>query len=285
VERPHFTFERQRGVVWVCDLSDSSQYLNDDSTADALEQFLPRLHWVSRMAVGAAGGEFIKWTGDGFLAWFKTPLQRNAAFRAAQAFEAAWNLTILVGVTGLGVQVDKGFRIRHGVAYEQDALITTLKWAHGESTDLIGRSVVLAFRLAGIRAAFPSIATQKSLAVPDDAKVPQFTRFEHRRFTQEERQRFFKGERRGTTDVYVSADSRPKPRSYRAILARAKEAIEEAGTLPREKSFPKRFVESMNEGPDWCSLIIAQYARFIREDVLGSLESVIPLLEKAVEDE
>jgi class 3 adenylate cyclase len=68
-----FEFERSRGIVWVCDLSKSSTFLNDNDTASALESFLPRLYWASAMTVEAAGGRFIKWTGDGFLAWFETP--------------------------------------------------------------------------------------------------------------------------------------------------------------------------------------------------------------------
>lgn len=245
MKHPGFKFARQRGVVWVCDLSGSSQYLNDDQTADALEEFLPRLHWISRIAVNAAGGEYIKWTGDGFLAWFETPLQRNAAQQAAHVFEAAWHLAILVNVTNLGIDTERAFRIRHGVTYEADALVTTLDYSGIELSDLIGRSVVLAFRLSGIRAAFPGIVTQRSLVVPNRAKLSRLANFKSRRFTQEERQRYFKGERWGTSDIYVSADKKPRPKSPKALLAQAKKAIRAVKATPQEMSFSTKFIESM----------------------------------------
>ena len=282
---PSFRFERQRGVVWVCDFAGSSQYLNNDLTADALEEFLPRLHWVSRMAVNAAGGKFVKWTGDGFLAWFETPLQRNAARQAADVFEAAWNLTILVNVTNLGIRTESTFRIRHGVTYEADALVTTLDYSGIEFSDLIGRSVVLAFRLSGIRAAFPCIVTQKDLVVPNRKELARLANFKSRKFTPEERQRYFKGEPWGTSGIYVSADRRPRARSTKAVLAQVKKAISKAKTQPKEISFSTRFINSMISGPTWCSIVIAEYARFIRDDLLGSLESLVPLLEKDIQNE
>jgi class 3 adenylate cyclase len=63
-----FTFQRSRGLVWVCDLANSTRALNDDASVDALEEFIPRLYWTSMQAVEAIGGLFVKWAGDGFLA-------------------------------------------------------------------------------------------------------------------------------------------------------------------------------------------------------------------------
>src|ERR1044071_6324691 len=91
-----FEFERSRGIVWVCDLADSSKYLNDNQTADELETFLPRLYWIASVIVEAAGGKFIKWTGDGFIGWFETPLHRMLGKEAAKVFDAATQLTLLV---------------------------------------------------------------------------------------------------------------------------------------------------------------------------------------------
>jgi class 3 adenylate cyclase len=65
-----FTFQRGRGLVWVCDLEGSTKLLNDNGAVTAIEDFLPRFHWLARAVVDAFGGQFIKWNGDGFLAWF-----------------------------------------------------------------------------------------------------------------------------------------------------------------------------------------------------------------------
>ena len=46
-----FAFERGRGVVWVCDIQNSSKYLNDNELAAAIEDYLPRLHWLGKVVV------------------------------------------------------------------------------------------------------------------------------------------------------------------------------------------------------------------------------------------
>ena len=66
-EREPFVFGRYRGLVWVCDIKGSSTYLNDPRSALDMEKFLPRMLTVAHGIVEAAGGELIKFTGDGFL--------------------------------------------------------------------------------------------------------------------------------------------------------------------------------------------------------------------------
>src|SRR5262249_27785753 len=127
MDQPYtFSFERTRGVAWVCDLAGSSKLLNDDELAIQLEEFLPRLHWLGMTVVSAAEGRFLKWTGDGFLGWFETPLHRNLGSQTAAVLEALWYVSLIVNVTQLGVKSKKSFRVRHGVAYEQDALVTKI---------------------------------------------------------------------------------------------------------------------------------------------------------------
>ena len=72
-----FTFNRQRGLVWVCDIERSSRLLNDNESVEAIEEYLPRLHWLAKVSASAADGNFVKWTGDGFLAWFPIDLHRE----------------------------------------------------------------------------------------------------------------------------------------------------------------------------------------------------------------
>jgi class 3 adenylate cyclase len=72
-----FEFHRSRGIVWVCDVAGSTSRLNSEDGVEDTEVFLPRLYWTAVLAVESAGGKFVKWTGDGFLAWFETALHRE----------------------------------------------------------------------------------------------------------------------------------------------------------------------------------------------------------------
>lgn len=98
-----FTFERGRGIVWVCDIQDSSKHLNKNESAQAIEEFFQRLHWLGKLAVSAAGGQFVKWTGDGFLAWFPIELYRELGPQAAGVVNISKQITVINNVTGLGV--------------------------------------------------------------------------------------------------------------------------------------------------------------------------------------
>ena len=113
-----FEARRSRGIVWVCDIESSSKYLNSNESAEALELFLQRFLFLSLIFVEAAGGGFIKWTGDGFLAWFETPLHRTLGVIASEIFNAAWMLSFYVNVSQLGVKAAVKFKIRHAVTYE-----------------------------------------------------------------------------------------------------------------------------------------------------------------------
>ena len=66
-------------------------------------------------------------------------------------------------ITGLGIEGEARFRLKHGITAEHDALLTMVTDEHGEHFDLIGRSVVLAFRLTGMKVDFPSIVSQREI--------------------------------------------------------------------------------------------------------------------------
>ena len=272
-----FSFARKRGVVWVCDIAGSSRYLNDDATAQDLEDFLPRLYRTSAIMVEAAGGEFIKWTGDGFLAWFEVPLHRDLKKIASTVFEAAFHLTVLVNVTQLGVASGKKFKLRHGVAYEKDALVTTIKSDDGVTLiDLIGRDVVLAFRLSGIEAEFPSIVTQRELATAHKEQAPSHINFTAWRPSKEDRLKFFKGEARGLSSICVTGGRKPRAISKQAVIKRSKSAIAAAeGRQPAK--YPShevwdRFDSVFLSGPLWCREVMAESLRPIKDELLGSLK-------------
>ena len=146
-----FTFSRHRGVVWVCDIEKSSRFLNDNESAEVIEEYLPRLHWLARVAANAADAEFVKWTGDGFLAWFPIDLHRELGLQIVKVVKVIEQLTIVNNVTRLGVKGKIKPRLKHGLTFEHDALVTTVSDDQGEHRDLIGRAVVLAFRFLLIR--------------------------------------------------------------------------------------------------------------------------------------
>ena len=273
-----FSFERGRGVVWVCDVESSSKHLNDDESVSAMEEFLPRLHWLGKVAVSAAGGCFVKWTGDGFLAWFPMALHRELAAKSQDVIEAIWHLTVMNNVTGLGVTERPRFHLRHGVTVEHDALITKISEEHGESIDLIGRSVVLAFRLAGIRAGFPNIVAQKEVVESVAAGAISSVNFRQLRLSTEDRTKYFKGERFGTRSLVVSADRKVRSRSLSSVVRSAKGTIERAegdSSTETDTKVAVRLVRELRAGPQWAQGVLEEYVGFIREGLLGTLKGFV----------
>ena len=280
-----FSFERSRGIVWVCDLANSSKYLNDNATAGDLEQFLPRLHWTAMIALQASHGTFLKWTGDGFLAWFETPLHRELGQRAAAVFQALWHLSFTVNVTQLGVKSSKKFNLRHGVAYEQDALLTRIKYPKGHETlDITGRAVVLAFRLSGIHASFPGVVTEGGLVKSTQEFGYRSVEFKHWIPSAEDRLCYFRGERYGTKNLYASVDKKPRQRNFGALIKQTKRLITNVETQGHasedEVDLASRFCSLMSSGPPWAKTVMAEEHRFLREDMLGSLKSFVQAFPK-----
>jgi class 3 adenylate cyclase len=282
-ELEKFEFDRSRGVVWVCDLANSSKYLNDNQSADNLEQFLPRLYWIASMTVAAAGGKFIKWTGDGFMAWFETELYRNIGKHANAVFNAAQFLSLMINSTQLGLNPQRKFKIRHGIAYEQDALLIRITYKGGhESLDLIGRAVVLAFRISGIAAIFPGIVTQKELVAASDEYDKGRHKFMKWQPESKEKLKYFKGERWGTESIYVSSNKMRLP-SHKSILREAKQAVEKAEglkpTADDRMQFAEQLLARMANGPEWCREVINDYLKFVKNDLLGNLKAIVSFLE------
>ncbi|MBN1461594.1 MAG: hypothetical protein JXA57_18850 [Armatimonadetes bacterium] len=278
-----FEFSRSRGVVWVCDVAGSSSRLNSENGVEDTEAFLPRLYWTAALAVECAGGRFIKWTGDGFLAWFETPLHRDLGRIARRCLEAVWHLTVMVNVTQLGLAPKSRFKIRHGLTYEQDALLTKIIHPEGlASLDLTGRAVVLAFRLSGMTAAFPGITAQRDIVeAAGDSLSLQFRRWIP---TAEEGLKFFKGERWGTNALYVSAAKKPRIRSKKATVKQARSAIQQAEAQvsvdDARLTFSRALYDGMLAGPEWSRNVATDYSQFIREELLGSLKAVLRAVER-----
>ena len=277
-----FSFERGRGVVWVCDVANSSKYLNDDESVKAIEEFLPRLHWLAKSAVKAVGGRFVKWTGDGFLAWFPIELHRELGSQSAKVIEIIWHLTLINNVTKLGISGSTPFQIRHGVTIEHDALITNISDEQGDFLELIGRSVVLAFRLSGIRAGFPGIVTQREVAEATATENICQINFKKLSLSAEDKLKYFKGESWGTRNLVVSADRKSRIKSVNSLLRSSKKAIATAEgevTNSRESTTTMRFIGDLQSGPEWARGIVKDHINFLREDLLGALKKAVDVLE------
>ena len=285
-----FQFDRSRGIVWVCDVINSSKYLNDDESVSDLEQFLPRLYWISNLLVESYGCQFIKWTGDGFLAWCPVPLYRELGEKAAAILCASSLLGSLVNVTQLGIDPKKKIKIRHSLVFEKDALLISIMHKKNyQSLDLIGRSVVLAFRLCGIPSPFPYIVTQREIVEATRRNKWLSLSFKKRNFNRPEIERYFKGEKWGTKDIFVSKEKVCRPRSFRTVIKQTKEAIRNAEVGAKIPEMKKRYNEAyvceMLKGPQWCHDIMTEFARFTEEELLGSLKKLLPVLEIASEKE
>jgi hypothetical protein len=254
-----FKFERKKGIVWVCDVIKSSSYLNSNDTVEEIEEYLPRLYWTANNLVNSFGGKFIKWTGDGFLAWFDVDLDRNKKKIAEKVFKAAWHLTFLNNVTQLGVKPQTKFGIRHGVTYEKDGLLFEIQ-EHGDnrSLDLIGRAVVLAFRLSGIQAKFPSIVTEKEIVLENSS----YCKFNNWNPSKNDILKFFKGETLGIEEIMISSEKATKNRSENIedLKKRVKDLIHEVdNNISSDKEIEEslfKFLQLMKSGPDWCSEVV-----------------------------
>jgi class 3 adenylate cyclase len=255
--------DRARGVVWVCDVAGSTKYLNDDAYADALELFLPRLHEIGSLIVQAAGGKFIGWTGDRFFAWFDTPLYRDLSNKAVSAFVAAWHLSLCLRSTQLGVESPVQFNIRHAITYEHDAVLTYIPAPGGDTTpNVIGRNVVLAFRLSSISSEFPSIITQQELLERCEPRMPPALQFKHWRPSKRDILRYFKGEREGVSSIYVSSKSNLNTNESGFQVSNATGWKDE---LP----IVSHLLSEMYSGSEWCRAVATEYSRIISQNYIN----------------
>lgn len=264
-----FEYERKKGIIWVCDVEQSSKYLNSNESANDIEEYLPRLYWTSYNIVKSFNGKFIKWTGDGFLAWFEVSLDRCKKDIAKNVYEAAWHLSFLNNVTQLALTPKRKFKIRHGITYEKDALLLKIfEDDKKKSLDIIGRAVVLAFRLSSIKTDFPSIITEKEI-LPDSHS---FLNFKQWNPTDIEIFKYFKGESLGTSDIFLSCK---KENVNNRDLDDSRSSKIDIDNLIDGSSttFIDDFLMLMSQGPDWCQKIIDLEVDFIKHDLIESIKN------------
>jgi hypothetical protein len=283
---------RSRGLTWVCDISKSSTYLNSDEMAGELEDFLPRLHWAASIAVNAVDGELIQWTGDGFIAWFELQLERDMRRACDKIIEAIWYFTTFINVTQLGVRSSMPFRIRHGLTYEPDALVTVITHRDGHRSKIIGgRHVVLAFRLAGIESDFPNVATQKKIASCVSSSCKQLADLRPWKPGKEELLKYFKGQTYETKGLYLSGLPKKRrsqddswiPRAMRTMV-RLEDGADGVVSGDPSSPFVRNFFSEMKSGPDWCVDSVDRYVEYLkrmREELLGDLNETIDIIASA----
>lgn len=275
-----FGFTRDRGVVWVCDIVNSTAFLNDNSTVEQIELYLPRLHWIAVQLVESIGG-MLKWTGDGFIAWFPLKLHRMLGDIIDSLFRNIWTITELNNLTQYGLPSDREtFHLRHGVAVEHDALVMSIRGCSHESVDIIGRSVVLAFRMTSIDADFPNLVVTKDVLDALINKEFSTIEFAKLNLSNQDIDRHFKGEYWNVHNLYHSTDRNKKTRNLISLLQESKEAIKDVESLEMEQLRSTAiFMDAMLNGPDWARECIEEYSEFT-SGVFGALKGLITALDK-----
>lgn len=278
-----FSYGRGRGIVWVCDVEGSTQYLADPEDAGQFEEFLTRFMWVAQCLIAATRGELVKFTGDGFLGWFELPLHRDLPSKTHAVLQAIWHTSFLVNVTQLGLKPKRKFHVRHGLAYEQDALFLKNSHPGNNAKDIIGEAVGRAFRLSEIPAKFPGVAAE----IQFEAAIESFSplgAFRRKKLSAKEVLRYFKGRSLGVKEILVTVQAPSQKKNLRAVHQNATEAIAKAsGTsinAGKDSEFIERFASMFLKGPEWTRTVWELETTFIRENLFNSLKEIIPLLEK-----
>jgi hypothetical protein len=96
--------------------------------------------------------------------------------------------------------------------------------------------------------------------------------------------KYFKGEKMGTTSLYVSG--RPKVSQSRADtwITRAESLLARAESGRRRTPVESTFIENFfpdlvqSKGQDWCEESLDIYVRFLKENMLGSLQKALDVI-------
>jgi hypothetical protein len=155
---------------------------------------------------------------------------------------------------------------------------------HRVSKIISGRNVVLAFRIAGVEADFPNVATQQKIVQALSNRTKNLLHLKRWTLTEAQLLKYFKGEKLGTTSLYVSG--RPKVSQSRADtwIARAESLLARAESgrwrAPVESTFIENFFPDLiqSKGQDWCEASIEIYVRFLKENMLGSLQKALDVI-------
>ena len=245
-------FSEHPALIWVCDVSGSSKALNDASSGEAMRTFLTRFFWLSKQLPTTTDASFQKWTGDGFVMVWWLSDEGSLGSRAQRAIRVAWEMSAVTSALADGLSLaDVG--VRHGIAYEPNAIIvehqepTPLSVPH-MSKDVIGRGAVLAFRLSGLLAPFPSIVCDDP-CFTSAREAGMTDAFDRLQLSESQIEKYFKGERYGTDVLWSSRGSQSlitvDPREY---ALRSTSAL----LFSPEDDWLKRFYSRLMAGPHWA---------------------------------
>ena len=144
--------------------------------------------------------------------------------------------------------------------------------------DLIGRAVVLAFRLSGIQTYFPGIVTEKEI-VTNNSDYGIFEQWEP---SQNDILKYFKGEEHGLDSIYVSTKKEYQKLDLSSLTEKTNKTLENLKNpdIKDETEHIPNFIELMKEGPEWCQEIVDLETKFITEQLVNSLKKVSRLLKR-----
>jgi hypothetical protein len=179
----------------------------------------------------------------------------------------------------LGLTPKDKFIIKHSITFEHDALITKVEHPDGhESLDIIGRAVVLAFRLSGVKSVYPHIITQGSLVPKSRGNQIKVFDFKPVTFKQIDYLRYFKGEKWGTDSIYAVSKSRWTKKSIagakdlHSILSAPQNMrphmLSDFGITPGLIATFDNVVNYMRSGPDWSKGLLTGFIGYFYQEML-----------------
>ena len=130
---------------------------------------------------------------------------------------------------------------------------------------------MLAFRLAGIKAAFPSIVTQKKIIEAMNGREKRDT-FRKLKFSHDDLLKHFKGEKWATSEIYASIEKIPKAKSALSMKRRVKKAIMKSAEATRRVKghWLSSLYYEMATGPRWAQEVKNALTTFVEEEQLDS---------------
>ena len=146
------------------------------------------------------------------------------------------------------------------------------------------------FRISGVEADFPNVATQQKIVQALSSRTKNLMNLKRWTLTEAQLLKYFKGEKMGTTSLYVSG--RPKVSQSRADtwITRAESLLARAESGRRRTPVESTFVENFfpdlvqSKGQDWCEESLDIYVRFLKENMLGSLQKALDVIKQLQPD-
>ena len=172
------------------------------------------------------------------------------------------HLTFMNNFTKMDTKINEGVLLRHGIAFEEDALITTINSDDMKGTDILGRNVVLAFRLSSFEHLFPNISIHGDL-VSDGLKY--YDSLKKLDLTDEQIAKIFKGQKYQTDNLYQLDISNSYKKHKNEPLKEKLESLINDLEKPeitekkrKDYSFYERLDNLLLAGPVWAKNIYAK---------------------------